>query len=51
MDEIFGKHRIANARPLRALPSPITEPDSDAGLHVRRRDRLGGILREYQNAA
>ena len=42
---------IANARPLRALPTPVTELDSDAGLHVHRRDRLGGILHEYQNAA
>jgi transposase InsO family protein len=54
-EQFYNSHRphqgIANARPLRALPSPITEPDSDAGLHVRRRDRLGGILHEYQNAA
>ena len=54
-EQFYNSHRphqgIANARPLRALPSPITEPDSDAGLHVHRRDRLGGILHEYQNAA
>ena len=54
-EQFYNSHRphqgIANARPLRALPSPITEPDSDAGPHVRRRDRLGGILHEYQNAA
>ena len=43
---------IANARPLRALPSPIPAPDVDARLHIiRRRDRLGGILHEYRHAA
>jgi hypothetical protein len=36
---------------LRALPSPITEPGAAIGLHVRRRDRLGGILHEYRYAA
>jgi putative transposase len=42
---------IANARPLRALPSPITEPGAAIRLHVHRRDRLGGIIHEYQHAA
>jgi putative transposase len=42
---------IANARPQRALPAPIPELDAATRLHVRRRDRLGGILHEYQNAA
>ena len=42
---------ISNARPLRALPPPITDPDTIARLDVRRRDRLGGILHEHANAA
>jgi putative transposase len=42
---------IANARPLRALPSPITKPGAAIRLHVYRRDRLGGILHEYRHAA
>jgi transposase len=45
-------HRgIANARPLRALPDPATEPAALARLHVHRHDRLGGLLHEYENAA
>ena len=45
-------HRgIANARPLRPLPEPITDPDRLARLTIHRCDRLGGILREYEHAA
>jgi hypothetical protein len=48
----LGPHQgIANARPLRALPTPIPEPGAATRLHIRRRDRLGGILHEYQHAA
>jgi hypothetical protein len=36
---------------LHALPSPIIEPGAAIGLHVHRRDRLGGILHEYRYAA
>jgi transposase InsO family protein len=54
--EIFyNEHRphqgIANARPLKSLPEPITERDQLVRLNIRRRDRLGGILHEYDNAA
>jgi len=42
---------IGNARPLRALPAPISDPDGATRLHIRRRDRLGGILHEYRHAA
>ena len=42
---------IANARPLRALLLPIPPTSADACLRVHRRDRLGGILHEYQHAA
>jgi hypothetical protein len=51
----FYRHRprqgIANARPLRPLPPPITDPDQIARLDIRRRQRLGGILNEYDHAA
>jgi putative transposase len=45
-------HRgIANARPLRALPDPTTEPAALTRLRIRRHDRLGGLLHEYDHAA
>jgi hypothetical protein len=45
-------HRgISNARPLHPLPKPITDPDTITRLDIRRRDRLGGVLHEYENAA
>jgi putative transposase len=54
-EQFYNAHRphqgIANARPLRALPAPIPEPDAATRLHVHRRDRLGGILHEYRHAA
>jgi putative transposase len=54
-EQFYNAHRphqgIANARPLRALPAPIPELDAAIRLHVRRSDRLGGILHEYQHAA
>jgi putative transposase len=54
-EQFYNGHRphqgIANARPLRPLPPPIPELDATTRLHVRRRDRLGGILHEYQHAA
>lgn len=42
---------IANARPLNPLPPPIADPDQIARLEVRRRDRLGDPLHEYEHAA
>jgi transposase len=45
-------HRgIANLRPLRALPEPITDPAALTRLNAHRNDRLGGLLHEYENAA
>jgi transposase len=45
-------HRgISNARPLHPLPEPITDPDTITRLYIRRRDRLGGVLHEYEHAA
>lgn len=42
---------IANARPLAPLPDPITDLDRITDLNIHRRDRLGGVLHEYKNAA
>jgi putative transposase len=54
-ETFYNAHRphqgIANARPLRPLPEPITDPDRLARLDIRRHDRLGGILHEYKHAA
>jgi putative transposase len=51
----YNGHRphqgLANARPLYPLPTPLTDPDQIARLRVRRRDRLGGILHQYEHAA
>jgi transposase InsO family protein len=45
-------HRgISNARPLHPLPDPIGDPDTITRLDIRRRDRLGGVLHEYERAA
>ncbi|EXU66745.1 integrase [Streptomyces sp. PRh5] len=54
-EQFYNGHRphqgIADARPLQTLPPPIDGPDTLARLNIRRRDRLGGILHEYRNAA
>ncbi|GAA0567576.1 integrase core domain-containing protein [Actinomadura livida] len=54
-ETFYNEHRphqgIANARPLKPLPPPINESDQIAYLNVRRRQRLGGILNEYEHAA
>ena len=54
-EQFYNGHRphqgIANARPLQPLPVPLAAPDQIASLHIRRRDRLGGVLHEYQHAA
>lgn len=54
-EQFYNSHRphqgIANARPLRALPSPIPEPDAASRLRIRRRDSLGDILHEYRHTA
>ena len=54
-EQFYNSHRphqgIANARPLRPLPTPITDPERIAHLEIRKHDRLGGILHEYQHAA
>ncbi|GAA1258036.1 MULTISPECIES: integrase core domain-containing protein [Streptomyces] len=54
-EQFYNGHRphqgIANAAPLHPLPAPIADPDKIARLDIRRCDRLGGTLHEYQHAA
>jgi hypothetical protein len=54
-ETFYNEHRphraLHAAAPLRPLPQPITERRPLNRLDIRRRDRLGGILREYQHAA
>jgi putative transposase len=54
-EQFYNGHRphqgIANARPLHGLPAQIVDPDKIARLNIRRHDRLGGILHEYEHAA
>ncbi|GAA4733924.1 integrase core domain-containing protein [Phytohabitans rumicis] len=54
-EAFYNTHRphqgLANARPLAPLPEPVTDPDRLAHLNIRRRDRLGGVLLEYEHAA
>ena len=51
----YNEHRphqgIANARPLAALPQPLTDTATISQLCIERHDRLGGILHEYRHAA
>jgi hypothetical protein len=49
--DLVGAGGLANARPLAPLPEPITDCDQLAQLTIRRRDRLGGIIHEYEHAA
>ncbi|GGO97130.1 hypothetical protein GCM10012280_58200 [Wenjunlia tyrosinilytica] len=45
-------HRtLEQAAPLRPRPEPISVPGQIRAPEVRRRDRLGGTLQEYQYAA
>jgi transposase InsO family protein len=54
-ERFYNLHRphqeIANLRPLKPLPEPITDPDQLARLNIHRHDHLGGVLHEYQHAA
>jgi putative transposase len=43
-------HRRLTGAPLRPAPEPLTEPSQLEQLHILRRDRLGGILHEYEHA-
>ena len=54
-ESFYNEHRphraLKQAAPCRPLPTPITQQAQLAHLEVRRRDRLGGTLHEYQRAA
>ncbi|HEV7579604.1 MAG TPA: integrase core domain-containing protein [Mycobacterium sp.] len=54
-ERFYNAHRphrgIANARPMHPLPEPSADPDTITHLDIRRRDRLGGVLHEYEHAA
>jgi hypothetical protein len=54
-EQFYNAHRahqtMMQAAPLRAVPAPITDRGRIAHLDIRRRDRLGGVLHEYQHAA
>jgi transposase InsO family protein len=54
-EDHYNSHRphqgIANARPLHPMPAPIAGPRQITRLDIRRRERLGGILHEYEHAA
>ena len=51
----YNEHRphrtLHQAAPLRLTPEPTTEQAQIVHLDIRRRDRLGGILHEYEHAA
>jgi len=53
-ERFFNEHRthrsLQAAAPLRALPETITDPREIARLDIRRHDRLGGVIHEYQHA-
>ncbi|MEV6740831.1 integrase core domain-containing protein [Streptomyces sp. NPDC051104] len=54
-ESYYNGHRphrsLGQPAPLRSLPEPIAEPGQIRHLEVRRRDRLGGTLHEYQHTA
>jgi transposase InsO family protein len=54
-ERFYNEHRthrsLQAAAPLRALPETITDPREIARLDIRRHDRPGGVIHEYQHAA
>ncbi len=47
----WARQAMEQAAPLRAVPAPIADPQRITGLDIRRHDRLGGIIHEYQHVA
>ncbi|WP_194891433.1 integrase core domain-containing protein [Catenulispora pinisilvae] len=51
----YNSHRahqaMRQAAPLRAVPTPIADPQHITDLDIRRHDRLGGSIHEYRHAA
>jgi putative transposase len=54
-ERFYNQHRahqaLNQAAPLRTMPDPITDLERIIDMNVRRRDRLGGVLHEYSQAA
>lgn len=54
-ERFYNNHRphqgIANPRPLRPAPQPITDPAQTRQPDIRRHQRPDGILNEYRHAA
>jgi putative transposase len=54
-ETFYNGHRphraLQQAAPLRPLPDPSSSQARITRLDIRRHDRLGGVLREYRNAA
>jgi putative transposase len=54
-ETFYNEHRphraLRQAAPLRPLPDPNAAPARITALDIHRRDRLGGILKEYRHAA
>ena len=54
-ETFYNQHRphrgLGQAAPLRPLPEPVSVPARIRRFQVRRRDRLGGMLREYRHAS
>jgi putative transposase len=54
-ETFYNEHRphraLRQAAPLRPLPDPSNDPAQITPLDIRRRDRLGGVLKEYWHAA
>ncbi|MEU7005099.1 integrase core domain-containing protein, partial [Nonomuraea sp. NPDC046570] len=54
-ETFYNEHRphraLQQAAPLRPLVDPGIDSASIASLEIRRRDRLGGVLKEYRHAA
>jgi transglutaminase-like putative cysteine protease len=45
------QHGMTNARPPAPRPEPISDQDELTQPRIHRRDRLGGLLHEYEHAA
>jgi len=50
-NEHWPHQGIDNGCPLHPVPPPITDPDQIIRLDIRRHQRLGGFLNEYEHAA
>jgi hypothetical protein len=47
----FNDHRPHRALHQAAPLKPLPQPTSSSDLHLRRRDRLGGLIHEYAQVA